>query len=155
MLNILVLMLQDCIIDIHLDVKTVSSNKTLMEASVKSSLFKNKTDTVVVVIVVITTQFWNICMLKNKSLYRGLSADYGPIKWHLLHKPSTKECECTKYIWIITNNKKKQQGLRKVLIIISCSLLLLSSSSLLLLLLLLYCYYYCIIIIIIHKKFLP
>ena len=55
MLNILELMLQDSTIDLRLDAKTVSCNTTLMEASVKSSLTKNKTDTVVV-IVVITTQ---------------------------------------------------------------------------------------------------
>ena len=53
MLDILVLTLQDCTTDLHLDAKTVSCNKTLMEASVKLSLTKNKADSVVTVLLLL------------------------------------------------------------------------------------------------------
>lgn len=54
MLDILVLTLQDCTTYLHLDAKTVSCNKTLMEASVKLSLTKNKADTIVIIVVITT-----------------------------------------------------------------------------------------------------
>lgn len=54
MLDILVLTFQDCTTDLHLDAKTVSCNKTLMEATVKLSLTKNKADTVVIIVVITT-----------------------------------------------------------------------------------------------------